>query len=49
MYDKILYWYRCHLWTADMVRNAAAKGVLTAAQAEDILREVDTHDTDLSG
>ena len=37
MYEKIRKWYNMGLWTADMVRNAAKKGVITAEQAEEII------------
>lgn len=29
MKDKIAKWYKQGLWTADMVENAVAKGVIT--------------------
>ena len=37
MKEKIAKWYRQGLWTADMVRNAVAKGVIAADDAEQIL------------
>jgi len=37
MYEKIKRWYEQGLWTAAMVRNAVAKGVLTQEQAEEIM------------
>lgn len=40
MYDKISRWYKQGLWTAQMVRTAASKGVITQAQADEILGEV---------
>lgn len=36
MFEKIKKWYRQGLWTALMVDAAAAKGVITPAQAEEI-------------
>lgn len=37
MKDKIAKWYKQKLWSASMVRNAAAKGILTEAEAAEIL------------
>ncbi|MCR5577228.1 MAG: XkdX family protein [Oscillospiraceae bacterium] len=37
MFEKIRKWYRQGLWTAQMVRQAAAKGLIGSAQAEAIL------------
>ena len=37
MYEKIKKWYEQGLWTADMVRDAVDKGVLTAEEAAEIL------------
>ena len=37
MRDKIAKWYAQGLWTEDMVRTAADKGVITEAEAEEIL------------
>lgn len=37
MKEKIAKWYKQGLWTADMVRNAATKGVLTAEDVAEIL------------
>jgi hypothetical protein len=37
MKDRIAKWYRQGLWTAAMVRNAVTKGVLTEAEANEIL------------
>ena len=37
MKEKIAKWYKQGLWTAQMVRNAVAKGKLTADEAEEIL------------
>lgn len=39
MYEKIKKWYKQGLWSAEMVQNAATKGVLTAEQAFEILQE----------
>lgn len=36
MFDKIKKWYTQGLWTAEMVDNAVAKGVLTSKQAKAI-------------
>lgn len=32
MFEKIKKWYKQGLWTADMVKNAVDKGVLTPEQ-----------------
>ena len=37
MKEKISKWYKQGLWTAQMVRNAVKKGVLTADEATEIL------------
>ena len=37
MYEKIKKWYKQGLWTAVMVQNACAKGVITAEQTSEIL------------
>ena len=37
--DKIAFWYSLGLWTDEMVRQAAEKGVLTAEDAAEILGE----------
>ena len=39
MYEKIRKWYAQGLWTADMVRCAQEKGVLTAQQADEIITQ----------
>lgn len=39
MVKKIKKWYAQGLWTRQMVANAVAKGVLTAAQYENITGE----------
>lgn len=38
MYEKIKKWYRQGLWTAEMVQNAAEKGVITQEQADEITK-----------
>ncbi len=37
MKEKIAKWYRQGLWTAEMVGNAATKGVLTTEDVSAIL------------
>lgn len=37
MKDRVAKWYKQGLWTADMVRNAAKKGVLTEDDVSEIL------------
>lgn len=37
MYEKIKKWYKQGLWSADMVQNAVAKGILTEDEATEIL------------
>ena len=37
MYDKIKKWYIQGLWTEEMVKKAADKGVITQKQAAGIL------------
>ena len=39
MKDKIKLWYSLGLWSAQMVRQAAEKGVLTSEDAAEILGE----------
>ena len=39
MKEKIKKWYRQGLWTAEMVNNAVAKGILTADEAAEITKE----------
>lgn len=39
MYEKIKKWYKQGLWSADMVRNAVDKGILTEDEASEILSE----------
>lgn len=36
MAKKIAKWYKLKLWAVAMVRNAAAKGVITTADFEEI-------------
>ena len=40
MRDKIAKWYKQGLWTAEMVRSAMDKGVITAEDYRDIIGEV---------
>lgn len=37
MKEKIEKWYKQGLWTAEMVMQAAVKGVITEADAREIL------------
>ena len=39
MFEKIKRWYRQGLWTEDMVMNAVEKGVISQAEAEQILEK----------
>ena len=39
MKEKIAKWYKQGLWTAEMVQNAVAKGVISAEEAAEILSE----------
>lgn len=39
MYNKIKKWYDFGLWSADMVRKAAEKGLITTEQAHEIIGE----------
>ena len=39
MYEKIKKWYKQGLWTAEMVMNAVAKGLITEEQAKEILNQ----------
>jgi uncharacterized XkdX family phage protein len=36
MFERIQKWYKQGLWTAEMVRNAVEKGVITAEQFKEI-------------
>ena len=38
MFKKIKTWYENGWWGAEMVNNAKEKGVITAQQAEEILK-----------
>lgn len=38
MKGKITKWYQLGLWSAEMVYNAVAKGILTADEAAEILK-----------
>ncbi|WP_458397152.1 XkdX family protein [Anaerotignum sp.] len=37
MKNKIAKWYKQGLWSAEMVQNAVKKGILTEADAAEIL------------
>ena len=39
MFEKIKKWYKQGLWTEAMVQNAVNKGVLTEAEAIEILNK----------
>lgn len=39
MKDKIAKWYKQGLWTAEMVKNAVAKGIITEADYKEIVAE----------
>ena len=39
MKDKITKWYKQGLWSADMVANAVAKGIITAEDFKEITGE----------
>lgn len=39
MFEKIKKWYKQGLWTAEMVRNAVEKGVITEEQFKKITGE----------
>lgn len=39
MYEKIAKWYKQGLWSAKMVDDAVAKGVITKTQANKIKEE----------
>lgn len=39
MFEKIKKWYKQGLWSAKMVDNAVAKGVITKAQSAKIKKE----------
>jgi hypothetical protein len=40
MKNKIEKWYNMGLWSAEMVANAVKKGILTAADYEEITGEI---------
>ena len=37
MYEKIKRWYTLGLWTAEMVRNAVEKCIITEEQSAEIM------------
>ncbi len=37
MYDKIKKWYAQGLWSAEMVRKAVEKGVISQLQCDEII------------
>ena len=37
MKERIAKWHKQGLWTAEMVQNAVDKGILTKAEADEIL------------
>lgn len=39
MKEKIAKWYKQGLWTADMVQNAVAKGIITEDDLAEIVGE----------
>ena len=39
MFERIKKWYNQGLWTTEMVQNAVAKGILTADEAVEILKQ----------
>lgn len=39
MKEKIARWYKQGLWTADMVQNAVAKGIITEDDLAEIVGE----------
>ena len=39
MKEKIMKWYKMGLWSAEMVRNAVEKGVISEDEALEILKE----------
>lgn len=39
MYEKIKRWYYQGLWSAEMVKQAAEKGIITDEQCAEILAE----------
>lgn len=41
MFEKIKKWYSQGLWSEEMVLNAVEKGILTEAEANEILNKGD--------
>lgn len=41
MYEKIKKWCAQGLWSADMVRQAVKKGVISQAECDEILGDVE--------
>lgn len=39
MFEKIKYWYSAGMWDIEKVRNAVAKGKITAAEFKEITGE----------
>lgn len=39
MKEKIIKWYKMGLWTEAMVQNAVNKGILTADEMAEIIKE----------
>lgn len=39
MYEKIKKWYSQGLWTAEMVRNAYVKNIITEVQLNEIINK----------
>lgn len=39
MYENIKKWFKLKLWSAKMVKDAVAKGILTEAQGKEIVGE----------
>lgn len=39
MYERIMKWYKQGLWSAEMVKNAVIKGVITKEQYKEITGE----------
>ena len=38
-YKRIKYYYNAHLWTADMVKIAVRKGIITKEQFKEITKQ----------
>ena len=45
MFEKIKKWYRMGIWSAEMVRQAVEKGVLTSVEADEITYREETNET----